>query len=774
MTASMGDRLRKLIRGQEWVRGAVNYDEDLHFSTFYLRASWARHTGSLYPGYTHLVAFYEGFNEQYYLLKSECHSTATAVVGKALRQPAWLPSILVQVRRRSDLLARVFSPQTSPALLAGLPDADLLSLYRRHAASHRALYRYARLPEALDRGVSYFTNYLMSYLRELGMGRSEREETFAVLSQPAVPSVLAQELLEFDAIVRQARADPRVSADLAHFPTRPRMFLSPALLQRLSAHREKWKFLSYHGYGRRELTTLGEYIGRLVEQARKPDAGDAADPLRRWEQAGRARQEVFHKVRMDRKHRALFETYPEIGAVKLYRRYAQLRNFYYLDMLLAEAARRLGVTEWTVRCMLPEEVVACLKAGRLVKDAVRERGTDFVYALLPDEECVVAGSEARELRRLLQAPARGRHSPRVLKGTAASRGTAVGPCKVIIRADDHRADFARGSIVVSESTDPDLVGFLKNAGGVLTEQGGVTSHAAIICRELGVPTIIGIEGLLDRVRDGDVVKVDADRGLVTLARGRAVPPPGTVYSPGEASAPERIGAKAYTLGVVRSLGFPVPEYVVLSYEAVKRLVDRPSSNSCRRLVQWTLEQLNLPAGGKLAVRSSALNEDRESGSRAGEYRSLLNVGRDQLAAALAEFVQSNRVGKDGSRYRGSVIVQRMIAAEYAGVCLTVDGRAGNGNRMVIEHLAGSNEAVTQGTAVPERVVVDRLTGDILENHRRGNRLPPPRVNLQDLMRQFLTLEAAFGKPLDVEWALTDRQLYILQARPIVPEAAGRR
>ena len=57
------DRLRELLQEQEWVKGAVNYDEDLHFSTFYLRASCAAHTGRLYPGYTCLLALYEGFNE---------------------------------------------------------------------------------------------------------------------------------------------------------------------------------------------------------------------------------------------------------------------------------------------------------------------------------------------------------------------------------------------------------------------------------------------------------------------------------------------------------------------------------------------------------------------------------------------------------------------------------------------------------------------------------------------------------------------------------------
>src|SRR5262249_49314107 len=156
-TTPVADRLRQLIQEREWVKGAVNYDEDLHFSTFYLRASAARNTARLYPGYTHTIAFYEHFNEYYYLLKEECLHSARAITQKALRQPTWLPRVLRETRRRSDLLTRVFAAPLAPERLARLPDAGLLVLYRRHAARQRGLYRFARLPEALDRGVSYFS-----------------------------------------------------------------------------------------------------------------------------------------------------------------------------------------------------------------------------------------------------------------------------------------------------------------------------------------------------------------------------------------------------------------------------------------------------------------------------------------------------------------------------------------------------------------------------------------------------------------------------------------
>jgi pyruvate,water dikinase len=151
---------------------------------------------------------------------------------------------------------------------------------------------------------------------------------------------------------------------------------------------------------------------------------------------------------------------------------------------------------------------------------------------------------------------------------------------------------------------------------------------------------------------------------------------------------------------------------------------------------------------------------------------LLNVGGDEIAVALRDFVASNRVGRNGDAYRGSVIVQRMIEADYAGVCLTRDGRTGHRDAVIIEMAAGGNTGVTGGTLRPDRVVVDRLTGDIVQDERRCVQLRPRVLDIAGMVQQFLTLEAHFGKSLDIEWALADRELYILQARPIVAGGVG--
>jgi len=69
---------------------------------------------------------------------------------------------------------------------------------------------------------------------------------------------------------------------------------------------------------------------------------------------------------------------------------------------------------------------------------------------------------------------------------------------------------------VTSMTRPEFVPLMKKAAGVVTDEGGISCHAAIISRELGIPCIIGTKTATRRLKDGDQVEVNADRGIVKI------------------------------------------------------------------------------------------------------------------------------------------------------------------------------------------------------------------------------------------------------------------
>lgn len=119
----------------------------------------------------------------------------------------------------------------------------------------------------------------------------------------------------------------------------------------------------------------------------------------------------------------------------------------------------------------------------------------------------------------LGAPARG---VAAWRGIGAARGRVKAPCLVV--EDPARSELLPGRIVVARTTDPGWVPILVGVAGLLVEQGSLLSHSAIIARELGIPTVVGLAGLVDQVRTGEVLELDGSTGEVTLvARAEGAP-----------------------------------------------------------------------------------------------------------------------------------------------------------------------------------------------------------------------------------------------------------
>ena len=76
----------------------------------------------------------------------------------------------------------------------------------------------------------------------------------------------------------------------------------------------------------------------------------------------------------------------------------------------------------------------------------------------------------------------------------------------------------KGAVVVSGMTNPQLVPYLKKASAIITDEGGLTCHAAIAARELGIPAVVGTQNATQVLKDGDLVEVDANKGVVRILK----------------------------------------------------------------------------------------------------------------------------------------------------------------------------------------------------------------------------------------------------------------
>ncbi|MEK9151326.1 MAG: PEP-utilizing enzyme [Patescibacteria group bacterium] len=102
-------------------------------------------------------------------------------------------------------------------------------------------------------------------------------------------------------------------------------------------------------------------------------------------------------------------------------------------------------------------------------------------------------------------------------GTPASKGKIRAKARVIFGSADF-SKFQEGEVLVTEMTRPDFISVMKQSAAIITDEGGLTSHAAIIARELKKPCIIGTKIATQVLKDGDLVEVDADHGVVRILK----------------------------------------------------------------------------------------------------------------------------------------------------------------------------------------------------------------------------------------------------------------
>jgi len=106
----------------------------------------------------------------------------------------------------------------------------------------------------------------------------------------------------------------------------------------------------------------------------------------------------------------------------------------------------------------------------------------------------------------------------LVKGIPASPGVAYGKAVVALTVDEAARKMKKGDILVTKMTDPDWVPYMKIASAIVTDEGGMTAHAAIVSRELGIPAVVGAGNATKVLRDGLEITVDGSRGVVYSGR----------------------------------------------------------------------------------------------------------------------------------------------------------------------------------------------------------------------------------------------------------------
>ncbi len=290
-------------------------------------------------------------------------------------------------------------------------------------------------------------------------------------------------------------------------------FQNQQIKEMIENHIEKYywiscNYFSFSGLGARNVTKL---VAEALQREKDPSTtlnkydSEAAEWIEKEKQ-------LLFQFNLDEKTRFLLELAKRVAWMYDKRKKAQMHGFYAIGRILKEICRRVDIDFDLAKYVIPTEIEDFAKGKIPAQVLFYRREHSFIdYNTHPP--AILTGKPAQLAEEGLWKTSE--LSKKEVNGVCASPGVAIGTCRVI-KSKKQLHELRAGEILVTSMTDPEFVPFLKKVAGIITDDGGITSHSAIIARELGVPCIVGTKVATKVIQTGDRVELRAHHGLCRM------------------------------------------------------------------------------------------------------------------------------------------------------------------------------------------------------------------------------------------------------------------
>ncbi len=193
---------------------------------------------------------------------------------------------------------------------------------------------------------------------------------------------------------------------------------------------------------------------------------------------------------------------------------------YHAEFLFSALSKNSGKPIDFIKDLHPKEILDLLNGVMPDEKNVLERVKHNVVLAIPGQMETLLGADAEKFEKVYLSLDSNSSKMKEFKGRIASKGYGRGVVK-IVRSPSEFNKLNASDVLVVTNTSPDFVAIMKKAAAIIAEDGGITAHVSVISREFGIPCVVGIRDATDIFQDGDMVEVDAERGVVKIIkRGR--------------------------------------------------------------------------------------------------------------------------------------------------------------------------------------------------------------------------------------------------------------
>lgn len=243
---------------------------------------------------------------------------------------------------------------------------------------------------------------------------------------------------------------------------------------------------------------------------------DLAEEARRIEQTPQKnkleKEKLFRKIKLSSLLKNLIKISEDFTWWQDERKRATYFNIHIGCKLLEEIGKRLGYKVTELKYATASEVDNIFKTKAPSRKELQDRMKGCAFIADETGYYITKGKDIKKIEKIVLGQ-KDLSDIKDFRGLSASTGRAIGKVRIVKSATEVNK-VKQGDILVAVMTRPDYVVAMKKAAAIVTNEGGITSHAAIVSRELGIPCIIGTKIATEVLKDGDLVEVNANHGWV--------------------------------------------------------------------------------------------------------------------------------------------------------------------------------------------------------------------------------------------------------------------
>ncbi|MBU0472000.1 MAG: hypothetical protein KKF89_00335 [Nanoarchaeota archaeon] len=375
-----------------------------------------------------------------------------------------------------------------------ISDKEFASLYKIFRNTYITEYSIPMMADTMGHFLEVdIEKKLINFLKKKNKEK-EYNKIINLLSKPVTTSFLGDEKYELFLIVKDYLEGKDIKKNIKE-------------------HSKKWHWIQ-NNYVRIIILDKKYFFFRVKEHSKNKK--EVLNYINNYhselEKCKKEKEHLMKELEFNKELRLLIKLTEEYTDWQDQRKKANLIAHYYIGLFLKEASKRTKINLQSLEYTTGFELEKILEGKKVNIKEIKQRQKLTGVIFTPKKGNILNFEKAQQLEKEIDSFNK-EDIFGDLRGNIANLGKATGKVKIIKSHEDfHKMN--KGDILVTSMTRPEFVPVMKKAAAIVTDEGGITCHAAIISRELGIPCIIGTKAATRILKDNDIIEVNANHGTV--------------------------------------------------------------------------------------------------------------------------------------------------------------------------------------------------------------------------------------------------------------------